>query len=256
MLAREQEGDFEQLGYVRLPEAIDGSVVSELTEYAWSLLASHGIRRDEPETWRRPRPKGIQSLARSGELNPICSNKVRGAIDELLGSGGWQEPENWGQLLISLPTDGEWRLPHNTWHVDLPQRATGRRVPGVQVFACLERLLPRGGATVAVTGSHRLVGSTLSELDLSRSGGSAKLRSELSRKYSWFRQLWSANTDSDRERLFMAAPTRVDGVPVQVVELTGEPGDVILTHCYLFHAASPNIRPHPRIAVTQRLAAV
>jgi hypothetical protein len=37
----------------------------------------------------------------------------------------------------------------------------------------------------------------------------------------------------------------VSGVPVRVVELTGQPGDVVFMHPHLFHAAAPNAPPHP-----------
>lgn len=42
----------------------------------------------------------------------------------------------------------------------------------------------------------------------------------------------------------------VDGVPLRVVELTGEPGDVILMHCDCFHAATPNRLTEPRMMLT------
>jgi hypothetical protein len=42
----------------------------------------------------------------------------------------------------------------------------------------------------------------------------------------------------------------VGGVPLRVVELTGESGDVILMHCDCFHAAAPNRRTEPRMMLT------
>jgi hypothetical protein len=36
-------------------------------------------------------------------------------------------------------------------------------------------------------------------------------------------------------------------VPVQVVELTGSPGDVVVTHLHVFHARSPNSGSVPRL---------
>jgi hypothetical protein len=37
------------------------------------------------------------------------------------------------------------------------------------------------------------------------------------------------------------------GVPVQVVELTGPPGDVVITHLHVFHARSPDTGTVPRL---------
>jgi ectoine hydroxylase-related dioxygenase (phytanoyl-CoA dioxygenase family) len=47
----------------------------------------------------------------------------------------------------------------------------------------------------------------------------------------------------------MAAAGAVDGVSVRVVELTGAPGDVVLMHPWLFHAAAPNCSAAPRMVV-------
>jgi ectoine hydroxylase-related dioxygenase (phytanoyl-CoA dioxygenase family) len=44
--------------------------------------------------------------------------------------------------------------------------------------------------------------------------------------------------------------TAVDGVPVRIVELTGEPGDVVFLHPHLFHAPAPNHGRTPRLMVT------
>jgi hypothetical protein len=38
----------------------------------------------------------------------------------------------------------------------------------------------------------------------------------------------------------------VDGVPVDVVELTGAPGDVVITHLHVLHCGSPNTSDSPR----------
>jgi hypothetical protein len=38
----------------------------------------------------------------------------------------------------------------------------------------------------------------------------------------------------------------IEGVPVDVVELTGAPGDVVITHLHVFHSSSPNTSDAPR----------
>jgi ectoine hydroxylase-related dioxygenase (phytanoyl-CoA dioxygenase family) len=38
----------------------------------------------------------------------------------------------------------------------------------------------------------------------------------------------------------------VNGVPVEVHELTGKPGDVVIAHLHVYHAASPNVGTIPR----------
>jgi len=45
----------------------------------------------------------------------------------------------------------------------------------------------------------------------------------------------------------------IDGMPVQVVELTGSPGDVVITHQHVFHARSPNISTDPRLMLGKEI---
>ena len=79
--------------------------------------------------------------------------------------------------------------------------------PVLVVFACLAPVLPTGGGTLVVTGSHRLTGT----------GG----------RYSGLR---SAQV---RERQF--------------IELTGGTGDAFLLHPWLVHAVAPTALDTPRL---------
>jgi ectoine hydroxylase-related dioxygenase (phytanoyl-CoA dioxygenase family) len=49
----------------------------------------------------------------------------------------------------------------------------------------------------------------------------------------------------------MEAETVVDGVPLQVEEMTGEPGDLYLMHPAALHAAAPNVLSEPRLVLAQ-----
>jgi hypothetical protein len=53
-------------------------------------------------------------------------------------------------------------------------------------------------------------------------------------------------------RRFIRERSRVDEVELQVVELHGEPGDVILMDMRILHKLAPNAGRVPRIMVTQR----
>ena len=44
----------------------------------------------------------------------------------------------------------------------------------------------------------------------------------------------------------------VDGVDVEIVEMTGEPGDVYLMNLWVLHTRWPNQSREPRIMLTQR----
>ena len=41
-------------------------------------------------------------------------------------------------------------------------------------------------------------------------------------------------------------------MPLSVVELTGEPGDIYVTDLRLLHTVAPNVGPRPRMVMTQR----
>jgi ectoine hydroxylase-related dioxygenase (phytanoyl-CoA dioxygenase family) len=115
-------------------------------------------------------------------------------------------------------------------------------VPGVQIFAFLETVESGGGGTLAVTGSHRLSngGVRISSSDLRK-----KLKQE-----PYFAELM-ANKTEDRLH-FLREAGHVGNVALQVVEMTGEPGDVYFMDLRLFHTIAPNTRPIPRLMLTQR----
>jgi len=109
----------------------------------------------------------------------------------------------------------------------------------VQFFAFLNAVRPRGGGTLALTGSHRLVAPYLNRGAAFRMG---RVRTELA-THPWLRGLWEPGDGSgDRIQRYMN-----DGA---VVEMTGDPGDVILMHCDCFHAAAPNRLAEPRMMLT------
>ena len=145
-------------------------------------------------------------------------------------------------LLFTLPNATTWTVPHQNWHLDMPRLPDGS-VPGVQIFACLERVEPGGGGTLAVTGSHRLLNKKGVRLS------SADLRKQLKRE-RYFAELMADKT-ADRLR-FMREVGHVGDIGLQVVEMVGEPGDVYFMDLRVLHTAAPNIRPIPRLMLTQR----
>ncbi|MCP4004704.1 MAG: hypothetical protein GY725_10950 [bacterium] len=87
------------------------------------------------------------------------------------------------------------------------------------------------------------------------SGGSAEVRARLRDRVPWLRALWTLRTDEDREVRFMGEAQIVDGVPLQIVEMMREPGDVVFMHPWLLHTIAPNSRERARIVLTDRLHA-
>ena len=116
----------------------------------------------------------------------------------------------------------------------------------MQFFAFLNQVRPRGGGTLVLTGSHRLAASYLGCGEAFRM---ARVRASVA-AHPWLRGLWEPVDGGDRIQRYMNDGTVVDGIPLGVVELTGEPGDVILMHCDCFHAAAPNRLTEPRMMLT------
>lgn len=248
MLTDTHAAQFERTGVVRLEGAFGETVAREIRDRIWSHLAArHGIEPDDPATWVVTQATGFQALTRQGVFAPVASDPVASAIDTLLGTA-WQRNARWGAPFVTFPRRaGRWALPHRQWHLDYPARGPALPLPGVRALAYVSRVLPRAGGTLALAGSHSLVTRLVVE-GRAGSGHSTEIRSMLARRHAWLRALWTAG-NGDRIRRFMTDGAELDGATVRVVELTGEPGDVILMHPWLLHAPSPNCGTAPRIMI-------
>lgn len=248
VLTTEQLREFEQTGVTLLRAAIAPPAVAAMREALWAELArTRGIRESERETWRTARPAGFQALSKRGTFAGMASRAVRGALDDVFGTEGWDEPAHWGQPLVSFPDTQRWELPRASWHLDFAGEP-GAPLAAVRVFAFLADVEPRGGATVALAGSHRLV-ARLAE----RAGSSlrsADARRQLAALDPWLGAL-ERDEAGDREQRFMERGEVVDGVPLRVVEIRGEAGDVAFMRTDTLHAMSPNASTAPRLVVAQ-----
>ncbi|HEY8004471.1 MAG TPA: hypothetical protein VIE16_09600 [Phenylobacterium sp.] len=223
-------------GVVRLEGAIP---IRDIEAMAATLR-----RKLEARPQRTARPSKLSS--RTGEFDAMASPAVRGVLDALLGR--WEEPAHWGLPLVSFHT-GEacWDVPREHWHIDLGARPGDLRV--ARLFAFLAPSRPGGGGTGYVAGSHRLF-----EALFEKTRGalpSAQARKRLEARSPWFAALSSRSDKGERIRRFMEDGGELDGVPVRVGEMLGEPGDVIAMHPLLMHAPTPNVLQTPRMMLTQ-----
>lgn len=256
MLTAAQKSEFDERGYLHLQRAIPEEDTQSVLDRIWDDLEQRcGIPREEPERWPDAKPKGFNRLTRSGAFAPTCSQVVSGAIDDFLGPDKWEMPDPWGALLLTFPSKGPWLLPNNSWHLDLLASVDSGadEMPGVQVFAVLEPLAAQCGATIALSGSHRLVRHLAQQPEIIGEGRSKDITKAVRKAAPDLRDLWSRGPGGDREHRYMRNPIDVFGIPVQAVEFTGEPGDVIFMHPWIFHAASPNCGNRPRIVITERI---
>lgn len=127
-----------------------------------------------------------------------------------------------GQVLVSLPKQGEWTLEGLDWHTDI-SAAGHRHAPGIQAFVLVDEVKPRGGATLAIAGSHRLA---------DQPGPYRRVRGLLRGKGDWQGELRSHD--------------------LSIVEMSGHAGDVYLMDMRLLHTPSINASDRLRIMATVR----
>jgi ectoine hydroxylase-related dioxygenase (phytanoyl-CoA dioxygenase family) len=162
----------------------------------------------------------LGGLRQRGVFDALAVPAVVAAISELLDTDTWPRPFSWGDPLVTMPAPGRWAVPDTGWHIDFPARSALR----LKWLAYLAPVPAAGGGTVVLAGSHRLVDRFLRD-NPADPGRSATVRDTV-----------------------LAAEHRT------VVELSGEPGDMVFMHPHLFHAPAPNHSSTPRLMATGGLA--
>jgi hypothetical protein len=174
MLTSEQRDAFDRLGFLHLRGAVPRTAVEAMCRRVWDVLSSeHAMHRDAPETWTVQHPTGFKALQGSGAFAEVGSRVVRDALDELVGRGAWQNTWRGGRVLATFRTTDRWDVPHESWHLDFNAPPRTVALPGVSLFTFLVPVAARGGGTLVVGGSHKLVAelaATARPADADRSG--------------------------------------------------------------------------------------
>ena len=239
---------FNDHGYVAVRAAFAPYDASAMQDEWWSELAeAHGVLRDDRSTWRQI-PGDLKRAKTSPIQERIATARVRGVIDDLLGPDNWRPPLDWGRVLTTFPQDGAWDVPTEMWHSDSPYAWHRRALNGLFVLCFIGPVAARGGGTLVLSGSPRLLQRHDARLTPGQRGGRDAAQRELFyRSHPWLMALAGrAPSPTDRVAAFMEAGTRIDGVPVRVVELTGEPGDMVFGHGAILHCGAPNHGAEPR----------
>jgi Phytanoyl-CoA dioxygenase (PhyH) len=255
MLSAKQRRELESRGVVCLPGAADPLRVAALRERVLEFVKEKGLEPEGAERWRAIQASKLAPVARELGFAELWGPRVVEAIDDVLGPGRWDMPRHAGQILpLTWPQpDQPWLVPEKQCHLDYPAPGAAQRLPGLQLFLCLDRVEPRAGATLVAAGVARRVEAIRASRGPTWRGRSAQVRSAALREVPWFRALASLRPGEDRVARFMNEATDFEGSSLQVVELTGEPGDVWLMHPWMLHAASANCGTRPRMVITERL---
>jgi hypothetical protein len=225
-----------------------------MRERVWKALrARHGFREEDAATWTSWRPGKLKGeIERAGGFPELATPALVDVLDALLGTDRWQPPDRWGIPILTFPTPGPWELPHRFWHLDLPAVAA-ESLRCVIALTLLSAVEPRGGGTVVVAGSSRLVERLCARGEVAGQGRSIDVRRTLRRLDPWFHLLWEGEGE-DRERRLREGTTALGGA-LRVLEVTGEPGDVVLMHPWTLHSISRNARREPRLALSSHVHA-
>lgn len=233
MLTDKQRAAFAEDGVVRLPGAVPENDALRMADTIRQFLAGEDDLVEHPG--------GFQPLKQA--FAAIAESSIPAAFDDLFGSEGWERPRHWGRPLVTNRVSAQpWDVPTDSWHIH--HRSDSGVLQRVNFFVVLSRLRPRGGGTLFLTGSHRLIAQ------FGDSGARTKaLQKALGRRDPWLAELWGSavQPQSNRQQRYLVDGAVIDGVPMRVVEVSGEPGDTYLMRSDTFHARSPITFDEPRI---------
>lgn len=230
-------------GFAHLKQGMSLQVTESIAANVWNYLESVDLYRDRKETWPNGRPvRGplFRAIRDYEGLNPLFPNTFEEGMASLIGS----ELRVIQELILymTFPTANrdlaKWRVPWAGWHNDFTGDGTGR-TPGYLAFVLLTDTETCGGSPVFLAGSHRL-----SEV-IAPQHASAIMK-QLSKKSTLLERLWDRREGAPGASV--GERCTVDGVELEVLEMTGKAGDVFLLNGLLLHAPTENERVDARLA--------
>lgn len=246
----ERRAAFEIDGLVRVPDAVRGADVAAMRADLHALLATlplvelAGALRPAPGT--EPR---LWEVGRGAAFAPLDA-AVAAAVDAVFGPDVWAPvaDQHGGLAAPNLPLpDAPWSVPHAAWHVDEPTDPMHARGWGLLGFAFLDEVGPGGGATVAIAGSPRRLHALAAQRDRGLLTTDDAI-ADLAAAEPWFAALFAPGSAAAR-RHFLDAPYRSAGIPLRVVELTGQPGELVLMDPRCLHTISANASQRARLTM-------
>lgn len=254
VLSSAQIEQFMETGWIKLEQAYTEKHALAAQDYVWEQVEKRGVNRGEPDTWTQPMVRMNENYD-TPAFRACKTERLVHAIEDLIGEGSYirrAEPIHWGWWPVNFShgAEREWDVPTEAWHVDgihYPQFVDSSE-QGLLMLCIFSEIKPGGGGTLVAEYSHNIVANVLAEHP---EGLAVKEVIELSKQHPWLAELTGKAPASDPQRSriehFMNQVT-VDnkGNKLRVVETTGAPGDVILGHPFVFHAASQNHSGKPR----------
>lgn len=244
-LNEQQKQAFDELGVVKVEGLFDANIACDLENELWRRFEKWGIERGRPKTWEALDEATIRKVMKGTRrvrgLEAIYNDRSDDISSTLAGETELERQK--ALLLLTFSRQHNYIqdriVPSSIWHSDTPN-IPGKGLTGVIVLGYINHVLPRGGGTMVITGSHRLFKTSTSAI-------TSKMAKRKLRKYPYFRELLS-DSSTERER-FLNEPGFVNDIELQVVELTGEPGDAYFVNGSVMHTITRNYRSAPRMMI-------
>ena len=253
VLTEAQVAEFIECGSVKLEEAFPRRNALAAQDFLWERLAERGVQKDNPATWTAPMVH-LQETYTDPVFQACETERLADAVEDLVGAGRWAgrgEPAPWGWWPVNFALGAEkaWDVPTGGWHWDGQQFRHSVTAPdqGLLLLPHFSEVVPHGGGTLVAEGSHEVVARLLSEYPDGVEHGEALTRCP--REHPWLAELLGVTPGDGTPRVerFMEQATVDDwGTSLRVAETIASPGDVILCHPFLYHAASQNHSGVPR----------
>ena len=237
--------ELEEKGLTRLDYRIEDSVVAPIRDRILQKLSETESSNQQGNA----KSAKVKNLSKNKNImGPLIPQALIEKLNELVDHRALVKSPPHHQILLTLPYQKvmggqctNWEIPSNIWHTDVP-RAKSLGIPGIQIFVFLDQVKSRSGGTLLVEGTHRLLNN--------HAHMSSKRFKQLLKREPYFNNLM----DNQKPNLnsLLTEYDQVDGVPVKVTELTGQPGEVFVADLRLLHTLSDNTSSQTRIMMTQR----
>lgn len=235
-------------GWMRV-DAFSTEDAERMRNAVWQALEAVGIQRDRHETWTVERPAHLQHLKNDPVFNVVGSKRLLKVIDAIFAGRSYELPPNWGAFFVAFPSARQWCIPSQGWHIDAIYTSSLWPASGIKTFSLLGDVVPRGGGTQILSGSHRLIHHWFQTNPPPAGAKSAEMR-KLLQSHPYIGDLHRAGELKDRVSRFLNQAEEVDGNMLQVIEMTGTAGDVFLLHPLTLHVAAPNNASEPRFLLS------
>jgi len=193
---------FERDGYVAVRQAFSPADGLAMERQWWRELEdTHGIRRDDRSSWHQL-PGDLKAAKRDRMQATILTGRVRGVLGDLLGQAAWPPPRDWGRPLVTFPEPGAWDVPTSHWHWDNLSELHLDRPRALFVVSFVGSVAPRGGETLILSGSSRLLIQQERQIPANqRLGSITTLRERFHRSHPWLMALTGqAPSPADRSQ--------------------------------------------------------